>query len=154
MSCNSPVGLHRAMGMSEGAMVPCAKATWFREVGPRTCLMQLTTFSLFQGHNHRNPQWRIGVRGSLPFFFVFFHFSIFSKKNNAHRKMFFFFLSVFLFFFLFFRFLSFSFISFSCLFHLSTPGRARGPTALPPSPLLLPPPPLPLLPSSLSPPFP
>ena len=37
---NSPVSLQRPMGMNEGAMVPCAKA-WFREVGPRTGLMQL-----------------------------------------------------------------------------------------------------------------
>ena len=35
------VNTHRSgpVGMSEGAMVPCAKATWIREVGPRTCLM-------------------------------------------------------------------------------------------------------------------
>ena len=27
------------VGMSEGAMAPFAKNTWFRDAGPRTCLM-------------------------------------------------------------------------------------------------------------------
>ena len=40
------------MGVSDGTMVPCAKATWFREVGPRTCLLYLGRCALFQGHNY------------------------------------------------------------------------------------------------------